>query len=242
MIVDIFEPNQIKVGLGDLATIASLKDSPGGSDYLWAAHDGQTVAIERKEASDFVTSLTTGRLAEQIRRLVENYDIPILLLEGNLNANPDGLTTVPGKNGHLISKNIPYLTLQDAIFECQLAGAYWAHTNNVQATIRWLKGRYEWTQRPEHELLQTRSRINTIAGRADDPVWFLMGLPGIGVVHARALLKAFGSPYVVLDAFADPNKHHFIKMIRGISDGIIDQVREVLLPNVNSSGSLQRRD
>lgn len=242
IVVDVYEPNQIKTGLGDMATIASLKDTDGGGDYFWVDIDGKTYGIERKEASDFCTSLTHGRLSEQIRKLVNVYDVPILLTEGNFNSNHDGLVNVPAKNGHLISKNIPYHTIMDAIFECQRAGVFWMHTNNIQATVREIKGRYEWSMKPSHELLATRTRMNTITGRADDPVWLLMGLPGIGLTLAKSLIGMFGSPYLVFQAFAQPTMHQYIKAIRGISDAKIDQVREVLLPNVNPGGSLQRRD
>ena len=44
------------------------------------------VAIERKEGFDFVTSIMDNRLFEQIMRLQETYNTPILILEG-LNDN-----------------------------------------------------------------------------------------------------------------------------------------------------------
>lgn len=44
------------------------------------------VAIERKEGSDFVSSIMDNRLFEQLLRLKETYEYPILILEG-LNDN-----------------------------------------------------------------------------------------------------------------------------------------------------------
>lgn len=240
VIVDIYEPNQIKVALGDLATIASLKDTPGGADYFWMMPDGKTIAIERKEASDYVSSLYSERLGSQLARLVEHYDFPILLTEGNFNSNHDGLVVIPGKNGHLINKHIPFTALMSTIFELQTGGAYHIHTNNLQTTCRFIKGLYEWSQKEEHNLLSSRRRVNIITGRADDPVWLVMGLPGIGVTLARPLLEMFGSPYAVFMAFANPAMHPMIKQIRGINDKKIDQVREVLLPDVNYNGSVAR--
>lgn len=40
-------------------------------------------AIERKSARDFVSSLFTGRLFDQARRLGDAYETPILVVEGN---------------------------------------------------------------------------------------------------------------------------------------------------------------
>ena len=234
IIVDTYEPNAIKLALGDYCQVAPLETG----DYLWPDIDGKTYAIERKEASDFCKSLTSGRLAEQLSRLVETYDVPILLTEGNFNANPDGLVTVQG-NGHVLNKNIPFMTIQSSLLELQTAGVFHLHTNNLTTTARLIKGLYGWSQKAEHSLLNSRSRVNTITGRADDPLWLVMGLPGIGVQLARNLMEMFGSPISIFEAFKDPVFRPFLKQIRGISDAKIDQVREVLLPNVNNSGSIE---
>jgi ERCC4-type nuclease len=44
------------------------------------------VAIERKEGFDFVSSIMDNRLFEQLLRLKDTYDYPILIIEG-LNDN-----------------------------------------------------------------------------------------------------------------------------------------------------------
>ena len=241
VIVDVHEPETIRVALGDLVMVAPLVSTEGGGDYLWIDSSGKTMAIERKEANDFVKSLGDGRLQEQLSRLIKAYDYPILLTEGNFNVNHDGLVVIPGKNGHLINRHIPFMTLQYALFEIQESGVYHMHTQDIRATARLIKGMFEWSQKAEHNLLNVRTRANLINGRADDPVWLVMGLPGIGIALARALIEMFGSPYAVFQAFANPNLHGLIKEIRGISDNKIDQVREVLLPNVHSSRSKQRQ-
>ena len=40
------------------------------------------VAIERKEGSDYISSISDGRLFEQLIRLKDAYPIPILIIEG----------------------------------------------------------------------------------------------------------------------------------------------------------------
>ena len=237
VIVDVHEPPEIKLALDGLITVAPLETG----DYLWIDSMGKSIAMERKSANDFVQSLR-GRLQEQLSRLVKEFDYPILLTEGNFNVNHDGLVVIPGKNGHLINRHIPFMELQMALFEVQQSGIYHMHTQDIRATARLIKGMYEWSQKTEHNLLNVRNRYNLINGRADDPVWLLMGLPGIGVSLARALIEMFGSPYAVFQAFANPTLHPLIKEIRGIGNGTINQVREVLLPNVTSSRSKQRQN
>lgn len=41
------------------------------------------VCIERKTVSDFESSIINGRLFDQIKRLKDNYEFPILILEGD---------------------------------------------------------------------------------------------------------------------------------------------------------------
>jgi DNA excision repair protein ERCC-4 len=42
------------------------------------------VCIERKTVADFESCLISGRLFDQIKRLKENYEFPILVLEGDV--------------------------------------------------------------------------------------------------------------------------------------------------------------
>jgi len=43
------------------------------------------IAIERKTLKDFVKSIYEGRIFEQLSRLVEAYEMPIIIVEGDLN-------------------------------------------------------------------------------------------------------------------------------------------------------------
>jgi len=235
IMIDTYEPNAIKVALGEMGMVVPLETG----DYFWVDIEGKTYGIERKEAGDFIHSLTSGRLSEQLSRCVETFDYPILLTEGNFNSNPDGMVTIPANN-HVLNKKVPFMTIQSSLLELQFAGVFHMHTNNQNTTARLIKGLYAWSQKKEHSLLNARSRVNTITGRADDPLWLLMGLPGIGVSLAKPLLEMFGSPMNVFEAFQNPAFHGYIKQIKGISNAKIDQVREVLLPNVNGSSSIKR--
>lgn len=51
----------------------------GVGDYIVS----DRVAIERKTVYDLAESLFDGRLFDQVRRLSEHYDIPVILVEGN---------------------------------------------------------------------------------------------------------------------------------------------------------------
>src|SRR3989338_3795760 len=54
-------------------------------DYLLS----KRVAVERKTSSDFLSSLTDGRLFKQIEELKSNFRSPLLIIEGNGLFNSD---------------------------------------------------------------------------------------------------------------------------------------------------------
>jgi Fanconi anemia group M protein len=77
VIVDVHEPQVIPESLrrdkGLLIKVMSLKSG----DYAFA-----NVGIERKEFNDYMNSLTSGRLWEQMYNLKRTYERPILVVEG----------------------------------------------------------------------------------------------------------------------------------------------------------------
>jgi len=52
-------------------------------DYLVSVNDFE-IAVERKEASDYVSSLESGRLQNQLYQLSTNYDISYLIVVGSV--------------------------------------------------------------------------------------------------------------------------------------------------------------
>jgi hypothetical protein len=55
-----------------------LKTLPVG-DYIIS----ESVGIERKEAYDFIQSIKDGRLFDELHNLRNNFEVPIMILEGN---------------------------------------------------------------------------------------------------------------------------------------------------------------
>ncbi|MEM3875675.1 MAG: ERCC4 domain-containing protein, partial [Candidatus Micrarchaeaceae archaeon] len=54
------------------------------------------ICIERKTISDFESSLINGRLFDQIERLKQAYEFPIVLIEGNIEEFRLGLKQIIG--------------------------------------------------------------------------------------------------------------------------------------------------
>lgn len=77
VIVDIHEPKIIPISLQrDKALLVKVMSLKSG-DYVFA-----NVGIERKEFGDYMTSLGSGRLWEQMYNLKRTYERPVLVIEG----------------------------------------------------------------------------------------------------------------------------------------------------------------
>lgn len=81
IVVDVHEPDNLKVLSLDHPDIDKWLEPDGGLDAADLVVNG--VGFERKTPSDFVSSLTDGRLHEQAEKLRDAYDHAYVLLEGS---------------------------------------------------------------------------------------------------------------------------------------------------------------
>ena len=88
--VDSREPDKVKLkaakGNADGDIVFDSKELPQGDFYL-PEHD---VVIERKEASDFASSTTDGRLSEQADRMIAEHDHVYVIIENDVGQYYDG--------------------------------------------------------------------------------------------------------------------------------------------------------
>lgn len=73
-------------------------------DYLVS----EKIAIERKSLRDFVKSIYDGRLFDQCKRLSEFYEMPVFIVEGDLDELPLVLDNLNVFRGALISIALDY--------------------------------------------------------------------------------------------------------------------------------------
>ena len=149
------------------------------------------VCIERKTISDFESSIINGRLFDQIKRLKENYEFPILVLEGD----PD------------------YFRLKNEVINGVIAALYIdygiavIHTYNVSNTAEIIK-------RIAHHEQDNTTREPSLKGGAraytkEQFQEFVIGnLPGVGSKLAKALLKHFKS----IRNIANANQEELMKV------------------------------
>lgn len=75
--MDIYEPAEMRRALTKLGVEVTVSVL-GGGDYLLS----DSICIERKTISDFLTSMYSGRLGYQLQLLANSFKMPFLLIEG----------------------------------------------------------------------------------------------------------------------------------------------------------------
>ena len=145
------------------------------------------ICIERKTVGDFESSIMSGRLFEQAERLRENYQVPIIILEGD----QDYLRL----NGNVISGTIAAL--------CVDYGIYVLYANGAEATAGMVARLAKREQDDERRELSLKggARSRTL-GQFQERV--VANIPGIGPKLAKGLLRHFKTIRNI--AMADPKE------------------------------------
>lgn len=123
-------------------------------DYLWVSKDNRTVGVERKTASDFLSSLSgkqangRTRFQNQMDRMRTTYDVPILLIEGYLHPRSDGFTEIQAGN----ASGWYWDSLDNVLLSVQSAGILVVRCGRGRTASRLVTLR-KYFDKPVHRLL-----------------------------------------------------------------------------------------
>lgn len=166
-----------------------------GADYLWVSEGFGTVGIQRKEfPGDFLSSVTDGRLNKEYLQM-EALDLAVLLLEGK------GRWTVTGQLiEDFTTRRWTREHNEHYLASVMMRGIQVHHTENMTDTERFIEGFREWTDRPEHNSLYGRPGVEALFGQGGWAEitnrhyqrYLHMGLPGVGIKWADAILDQLG--------------------------------------------------
>ena len=163
------------------------------------------VVIERKTHSDFVSSIIDGRMFEQLRYLKENYEKPVIIVEGfsNREINESALKATIAS---LITKfNVSFVNTKNPLDTAKMI--YWLAKKEQEDTNKIL-GFKQGKKPKEMKLLQE---------------FILSSIPGISNVLAKRLLENFGSIEKVFNA---PEME--LSKIKGIGKKLANKVKKLL--------------
>ncbi len=168
----------------------------------------EDVAVERKTASDFLQSLIDKRLFDQIIKLKEVYENPILIIEGeslyglrniHQNAIRGALASI------VVDYNLPILWSRDADDTAKLIYAVVSRRQSIRdSSFSLKKGKLPVT-------------ISEIQER------LISSLPQINQVLARRLLKLFKKPINIFNSSEED-----LKKVSGIGEKKVKMIKEVL--------------
>ncbi len=150
--------------------ISTLNANVG--DYILS----KRVCIERKSLSDFDNSVISGRLFEQVSRLKEAYEMPLLLIEGRDAERRLGSRAIVGAIASVYLRyGIPFLFSSD---------------EDESADIMYVIAKQELSDNDSAPSLKGGRRLY---GLRDYQEHVVGNLPGVGPKLVMKLLKHFGS-------------------------------------------------
>ncbi|MGC9780617.1 MAG: DEAD/DEAH box helicase [Candidatus Heimdallarchaeota archaeon] len=166
------------------------------------------VGVERKDVADFSQSLIDGRLFPQLIALKRNYQIPILIIEGETLYGHRAL------NPSAIRGAITVITLN---FDIHIL---W--TRSTKDSARYLKSIATREQKRSDRTPVIRSEKAPI--ESSDLLEFIVaGFPNINAILARRILHKFGT----LENFFNASVKE-IQEVKGIGKKIAEEIKELI--------------
>lgn len=153
------------------------------ADYLLS----DDVAVERKSASDFVSSILDRRLFGQTTRMKVLFPRAMLIIEGDLTQVPHSIDM------EAIRGALAFLTVREGITVLQVKDS-----TETAAMLRIMARHAQERRGQPVSLREPRPQIEELYSS-----YLVEGLPGVGPRRARMLLEHFGSPAAIMCAAAE---------------------------------------
>ena len=184
-------------------------------DLLITTASGDLLAVERKTASDLLSSIASNRLFNQIAGLVQRTRWAYLVITGELRCGSTGqVITEHGENGWT------WESLQGALLKAQELGAMVIHVGadaDYEATVMRLAGRDRSGTVPVAPV--------KVGVTLTEPEKALTALPGIGLEKVGPVLEYCGSAAWALQFLTDLDTS---ERIPGIGPGTKAAIRRAL--------------
>lgn len=165
------------------------------------------VIIEKKTTKDFIQSITDKRLFQQLKSMKDNFEKPVLIIEGE-----ESLYGV-------LQPNIIRGTLAAIAVDMTIPIIWTKDLADTAGIVYWI-ARREQLQENRNNVLRNKKTPETMEEKQE---YLVSSLPDISMVRAKALLKHFKSPKNVFNA-----KEEELTDVKGIGKKISERVKRVL--------------
>ncbi len=182
------------------------------ADYLLSSR----VAVERKTSGDFLQSMMDGRLFRQLAAMRENFDCPLLIIEGT---------------GLFIDER--------KIHPNAIRGALASIAVDFAVPIIWTKTPLETAEQllmiAKREQLDQKKSIALRGKRRllspnQEQEFLVSGLPGVSTATAKKLLKHFSAPENIFSATESE-----LMKVEGIGEKMARRIRKLLIRKYEKS-------
>ncbi len=167
--------------------------------------DGR-IAIERKTHSDFISSIIDGRVFEQARLLKNNFEKPIIIIEGYSDSQ--------------ISENALKAAIASLLIDFNISLLNTRNTLDTAKTIYWIA---------KKEQEENKHAVSFKVGKKPKEMKELQekivsSLPGISTVISRRLLEHFGKVEKIFTA-----SEAELKKVKGMGKKLSYKIRKILI-------------
>ena len=216
----VVDEREKKSGIPDLLKATGInvemKMLPVG-DYIVAP---ETI-VERKTIRDMMSSIFDGRLFDQCQRLKENYQFPILLIEGDVDEIEELIEFYfKNRNGNMEKKSGGtwfYGVISSVVIDFRIQII---HTPNALHSTKLLISmctRKETIKGPFLKKIKKSSDLQI------QQISVLSSLPGVGEKIAIRMLEKFGTPLKVLSASTTE-----LSKITGLGEARAKKLKKIL--------------
>lgn len=166
------------------------------------------VGVELKTKEDFVNSIVDGRLLEQIKQIKQQYERPLLILQGEQdlysirNVHPNAIRGMIGTIA--VSYNIPIL-----------------HTKDEKESAALLLSIAKKEQEETTKTFSPHADKKPMTQK-EQQEYIISALPNVGPQLAKELLKHFGTVQAIFMA-----SEQGLKQVDGVGEKIAKQIKEL---------------
>ncbi|KAA0003860.1 MAG: hypothetical protein FE048_00640 [Thermoplasmata archaeon] len=183
--------------------IVIIKKQLAVGDYIIS----ERIGVERKRASDFLDSLIKKRLFDQVKRLADAYEKPLMVIE------EEGLFS---RN---IDKKAIYGALASIVSDY---GFSIIQTKNAEETADFLSALAKREQLKQKREIALRGKKPSFSLRQQQQ-FIIEGLPFVSAVTAKKLLDYFGSVRRVINATVGE-----LQEVEGIGKKKAEIIKEII--------------
>lgn len=164
------------------------------------------VVIERKTHSDFISSIIDGRAFEQTKLMKENFNNPIIIIEGSSNRQ--------------INENALRAAIASLIVNFNVSLLNTKNPSDTAKTIYWIakKEQEEDKRSVSFKVGKKPKGMNELQER------IVCSLPGINSVMSKRLLKYFGT---IEEIFTADEKE--LRKVKGVGKKLANKIKKILI-------------